>query len=66
MLNTAVDAENRFPDKLFYLKLDLDDSPEEDIERFFDKGRQFIEEAKKNNARILGMNKNTVVSIWEE
>ena len=54
-MNTAVDAENRFPDKFFYLKLDLDDSPEEDIERFFDKGRTFIEEAKKNNARILGM-----------
>ena len=54
MLNTAIDADNRFPEKMIYMKLDLDDSPEEDIQRFFDKGHQFIEEAKKNKARILG------------
>ena len=53
-MNTAIDADNRFPDKLIYMKFDLDDTPEENIERYFDKGRQFIEEAKKNKGRIIG------------
>lgn len=64
ILNTAYDAENRYPDKFQYLKLELDDSPNEDIQRFFDEGRKFIEEAKRNNSRILvhcqmGMSRST-------
>lgn len=68
VLNTAIDADNRFPDKLIYMKFDLDDTPEENIERYFDKGRQFIEEAKKNKGRIIvhcqiGMSRSTTIVL---
>ena len=53
ILNTAVEADNAFPDLFIYCKIALTDSKDQEFEGVFEHAFKFIERCKESGGRIL-------------
>jgi len=53
ILNAGYEIQNYFPAEFTYLKLELDDTPDFEISKYFDQAIEFIAQAKDTAANIL-------------